>query len=84
VCVTCGSDVRDGHAEHCPRPNDINWKVVPMSEPIMIQSQAETIVNAILLDLADRSGIGSELDAIDPETYQEMRAELIDIVEAKL
>ena len=55
-----------------------------MSEPIMIQSQAETIVNAILLDLADRSGIGSELDAIDPETYQEMRAELIDIVEAKL
>lgn len=84
VCANCGRDVRDGHFKHCPRPNDLNWKVADMDEPVMVQSHAEIIVEAVLADLRGRAGLDNEFDAIDPETYQEMRAELIDIVAAKL
>ena len=74
MCANCGRDVRDGHFEHCPRPNDLNWKVV---SPV---TKEEQIVDAVLGNLEGRKGIGDELDAIDSGVYEEMKGELVDIV----
>jgi hypothetical protein len=47
-------------------------------------TQAELIVQTILTDLHLRKGVGDELDAIDPDVYQEMKGELIRKVRALL
>lgn len=43
-------------------------------------SIAEKIVDAVLKDLHGRKGVGDELDMIDGDIYDEMKAELIQVV----
>lgn len=45
---------------------------------------AELIVEDILKDLSDRSGVGNELDEMDREIYDEMEEELTVQVEKRL
>ena len=45
---------------------------------------AEDIVEAILVDLSGRSGVGNELEAVDNEVYDELEETLTQIVEKKL
>lgn len=42
------------------------------------------LVDAILANLKDRAGLGDELEQISEEVYDEMRAELIALVERRL
>jgi hypothetical protein len=46
----------------------------------MTNNKADAIVQAILLDLGDRRGIGDAFDEVDEDTYKEMRAELVEKV----
>lgn len=77
-CSHCEHDIRGGHADDCPRPNDLNWRTG------MPDNKAEAIVDAILADLGGRKGVGDELDAIDEEIYAEMKAELVEKVATQL
>ena len=45
---------------------------------------AELIVDDILNDLSDRSGVGSELEGMDREIYDELEGDLTDLVEKRL
>ena len=48
------------------------------------KSIAAEIVEAILRDIEGRKGVGDELEAIDPEIYDEMFADLVDVAFSKL
>lgn len=41
-----------------------------------MKTTAEKIVDAILLDLSGRSGVGDTLDAIDKDDFEEFKEEL--------
>ncbi len=47
-------------------------------------SRAEKIVEAVLADLGDRSGVGNALDGIDDDIKVEMKEELVEKVQALL
>lgn len=57
---------------------------IPVSGVPNIDTQAHTIVTAILGDLGGRKGVGDELEKIETDIYEEIRADLVSIVKRHL
>lgn len=49
-----------------------------------IRGAAKEAVDDIMTDIYQRSGVGDELDAIDPEILHEMRMTWVDIIVDKM
>jgi hypothetical protein len=48
------------------------------------QEKAEEIVDDVLKELSGRGGVGDSLEAVDPETYDEIENTLVGLVKTRL